>query len=135
MIRTLLLAATVSLASLALAAPLQSTKPTRGGNPEAAKIKNPVPSSADSIAAGRRSYQRLCARCHGPQAKGDGSASGNVQPPDLTDDKWDYGGSDGEIFSSIHDGTSVDMEGYAERMSDEDIWNVVNYLRSLGPKK
>jgi mono/diheme cytochrome c family protein len=135
MIRPLLLAAFVSIGSFAVALPLQSTKPARGGNPEAAKIKNPVASSPDSIAAGRRSYQRLCSRCHGPQGKGDGTGGGSVQPPDLTDDKWDYGGSDGEIFSAIHDGTSMDMEGYAERLTDEDIWNVVNYLRSIGPGK
>jgi len=98
-------------------------------------MTNPVPSTPDSIAAGRRTYQRLCSRCHGAQGKGDGAAGGAVQPPDLTDDKWDYGGSDGEIFSVIHDGTSVDMEGYAERISETDIWNLVNFLRSLGAQK
>ena len=33
----------------------------------------------------------------------------------------------------IHDGVSIDMEGYAGRISDTDIWNVVNFLRSLTP--
>jgi mono/diheme cytochrome c family protein len=54
-----------------------------------------------------------------------------VPPGDLSDDKWDYGGSDGEIFAVIHDGVSADMEGYAQRMSDAEIWNVVNYLRTF----
>jgi hypothetical protein len=27
------------------------------------------------------------------------------------------------------------MEGYAERISDTDIWNIVNFLRSLGTQK
>src|SRR6266511_1961986 len=40
------------------------TAPKKGGNPEAAKIKNPVATSAESIAAGRRVYQRLCTRWH-----------------------------------------------------------------------
>jgi len=31
----------------------------------------------------------------------------------------------------IHDGVSADMEGYAQRMSDAEIWNVVNYLRTF----
>ena len=54
--------------------------------------------------------------------------------PDLTDAKWDYGGSDGEIFAVIHDGVSADMDGYAARLSDTDIWNVVNYVRSVAAK-
>ena len=46
----------------------------------------------------------------------------------------DYGSSDGEIYFAIHDGTSKDMEGYAERLQPSDIWNVVNYLKSLRGK-
>ena len=112
------------------------TTPRRGGNPEAAKIRNPVPSTPESIAAGRGTYSRLCARCHGFSGKGDGGGAGaGGQPADLTDDTWDFGGSDGEIFSVIHDGTSADMESYAERLSDPDIWHLVNYIRSLGPAR
>ena len=108
------------------------TLPRRGGNPEAAKIKNPVESNAESVAAGRQIYARLCARCHGPTGKGDGGGAGaGGQPADLTDDAWDFGGTDGEIFGVIHDGTSADMEGYAERINDTDIWRLVNYIRSL----
>ena len=109
------------------------TAPKKGGNPEAAKIKNPVATSAESIAAGRRVYQRLCTRCHGSQGKGDGGAAGAVAS-DLSDAQWDYGGSDGEIFTSIHDGTSTDMEGYVARISDTDIWNVVNFLRTFAAR-
>ncbi len=128
-----LIVTTIVLASAAAGASMQTsaTAPKRGGNPEAAKLANPVPSSPESIAAGKRVYTRLCSRCHGPEGKGDGAAGGAVQPSDLTDNQWDYGGSDGEIFSVIHDGTSTDMEGYAQRISDTDIWNVVNFLKSL----
>jgi mono/diheme cytochrome c family protein len=124
------------LYATALAVAGQSaTAPRRGGNPEAAKIKNPVHDTAESVAAGKRVYVRLCVRCHGPLGKGDGGGAGaGGQPADLTDDHWDYGSSDGEIFSVIHDGTSADMEGYAERISDTDIWNLVNFIRSIGPK-
>jgi len=110
------------------------TAPKKGGNPQAATIKNPVAASAESIASGKRSYTRLCVKCHGPEGQGDGtSATGPVPPGDLTDDKWDYGGTDGEIFAVIKEGVpnSADMEGYAARMSDADIWNVVNYVRAL----
>ena len=51
-----------------------STAPKKGGNPEAAKIKNPVAATPESLSAGKRSYQRLCGKCHGPEGKGDGTA-------------------------------------------------------------
>jgi mono/diheme cytochrome c family protein len=112
--------------------PITATTPKRGGNAEAAKIRNPVPSTAESVAAGRRSYSRLCVRCHGPAGKGDGGGAGaGGQPADLTDAKWDFGASDGEIFTVLRDGTSADMESYAERISDIEMWNLVNYIRSL----
>jgi mono/diheme cytochrome c family protein len=107
--------------------------PRKGGNSDAAAIKNPIAASPESAAAGRRVYQRLCVRCHGAQGKGDGGAAGAV-PADLSAGHWDYGGSDGEIFSVIHEGTSADMEGYASRMTDADIWNVVNYIRTFAAK-
>ena len=118
-----------------LLAVLQSpTAPRRGGNPEAAKMTNPVQATPESVAAGKRAYGRLCSRCHGPEGKGDGTAATGAQPPDLTDATWDFGGSDGEIFAAIHDGTSADMDGYAARLSDAEIWNVVNYLKTIAAK-
>jgi mono/diheme cytochrome c family protein len=110
------------------------TAPRKGGNAEAANVTNPIAMSAESIAAGKRVYTRMCSRCHGPEGKGDGSAATSAVP-DLTDAQWDYGGSDGEIFSVVHDGVSADMDGYAARLSDTDIWQVVNYLRSVAAKR
>jgi mono/diheme cytochrome c family protein len=111
------------------------TTPKLGGNPAAAAIKNPVPSSTESIEAGRSTYARLCSRCHGREGKGDGAGAGaGGQPADFTDSKWEFGSSDGEIFSAIRDGTSADMDGYGERLMEHDIWNLVNFIRSLGPK-
>lgn len=112
-----------------------ATAPRRGGNLEAAKIKNPVPATEQSVAAGRRTYSRLCTRCHGVSGKGDGGGAGaGGQPADFTDEIWEFGASDGEIFSVIHDGTSADMEGYGERLGETEIWELVNFLRSLGPQ-
>lgn len=114
--------------------PLTSTSPRKGGNPEAARIVNPVPVTPDSLAAGRRTYQRLCSGCHGPEGKGDGGGAGaGGQPADFTDGVWIFGGSAGEIYTVIRDGTSADMDSYAERISDTEIWNLVNYLRALAP--
>ncbi len=115
---------------------LQSpTAPRKGGNPEAAKLKNPAAATPESAAAGKRIYQRLCIRCHGPSGKGDGEAAVGAEPADLTSGKWTFGSTDGEVYASIREGTSKDMEGYAERISEADTWNVVNYVRSLAPKR
>jgi Cytochrome C oxidase, cbb3-type, subunit III len=84
------------------------------------------------IDGGRPAHVRaLCVRCHGPEGKGDGEAAAGATPSDLTGTQWTHGSTDGELFSVIHDGTSADMAGYAERMSDTDIWNVVNYIRTF----
>jgi mono/diheme cytochrome c family protein len=108
-----------------------------GGSPEGKKMKNPVPSSPESIKAGQTIFQKNCRFCHGADAKGDGPmAPKDTHPSNLTDDKWDRGSTDGEIFMVIRDGAGpkFDMKGYKSKMSETDIWNVVNYLRSLQAK-
>ena len=109
----------------------------RGGNPAAAAEKNPIPSSAKSIADGQHLYQTNCRHCHGAKGLGDGPlAPTNPPPSNLTDAEWNHGASDGEIFSVIKNGAGPDseMKPMKTKLSDKDIWNVVNYIRSLGPK-
>jgi mono/diheme cytochrome c family protein len=126
----------LAVASSALWASFQdavtATTPKRGGNPVAAKVANPVVPTETSIEAGRKTYRALCARCHGPTGRGDGGGAGaGGQPADFTDATWEFGSSDGEIFAAIAEGTSADMESYAERLAATEIWNLVNYLRTL----
>ena len=104
-------------------------------HPEAEKLKNPVPSDAASIEEGKKLYGRHCASCHGPTGKGDGGmALSGGTPANLTDETWDHGSTDGDIFVVIRDGTSTDMESYKEKLSEKQIWHLVNFIRSLGPK-
>ena len=108
-----------------------------GGNPQAMKIQNPVASSPASIKAGQALFQKNCRFCHNADAKGNGPmAPEGTHPSDLTDAKWDRGGSDGEIFAVIRDGAGpkFDMKGYKSKMTETDLWNLVNYLRSLQAK-
>jgi cbb3-type cytochrome c oxidase subunit III len=105
-------------------------------NPEAQKLKNPEPQNAESVEAGKKLYQRYCAACHGPNGKGDGGlALSGGEPSDLTDAAWDYGSTDGEIFVVIRDGVSADMLAYKTKLTEKQIWQVVNYIRSIGPKQ
>ena len=111
----------------------QAQEPHR--NPEAQKLKNPEASTSESIEAGKTLYKRHCASCHGPNGKGDGGmALSGGTPSDLTDDTWDYGSTDGEIFVVIRDGVSSDMQGYKEKLSEKQIWQLVNFIRSIGAK-
>jgi hypothetical protein len=84
------------------------------GNAAAAAIKNPVAATPQSIAAGQEAYRK-----------------------NLTDDAWDHGSTDGAIFDNIKNGVPPDfnMTPWKDQMKDDEIWNVVNYLRSIAKKK
>jgi len=106
------------------------------GDSEAAKLKNPVAVSPESIAAGKQLYTRYCAVCHGVNATGGSGSDISPPAPDLTDKEWKHGSSDGEIFTVIKNGVPPDlnMEPWGDRIKDPDIWNLVNYLRSIEKK-
>ena len=114
----------------------------RGGDPKLAARKNPVPSNAASITAGRALYQKNCRHCHGLRGKGDGPlAPRDPKPADLTDAKWDHGASDGEIFAVIWNGApsaqakgkDEGMKGMKGTLTEKEVWQVINYIRSIGP--
>jgi mono/diheme cytochrome c family protein len=107
------------------------------GNPEAAKVKNPVAATPESLATGKQIYTRYCATCHGTSGQGGSGSDISPPAPNLTDEEWKRGSSDGEIFAVIKNGVQPDlfMEPWGDRIKDEDIWNVVNYVRSLAKKK
>jgi mono/diheme cytochrome c family protein len=106
-------------------------------HPEAAKLQNPVPSDAASLAAGKKLYTDLCAACHGDTGKGDGAMAqftGDPMPSDLTDAEWKHGSSDGEIYTAIHDGIDgTGMKDFKD-MKPTEIWQIVNYVKTLAPK-
>ena len=106
------------------------------GDPEAAKVKNPVAATPESLAAGKQVFQRYCTSCHG--VNGEGGSGNDLIPaaPDLTDKEWKHGSTEGEIFSVIKNGVppELNMVPFGDQIKDPDIWNVVNYIRSLAKK-
>lgn len=112
--------------------------------PQAESLRNPVPATPASIAAGKAAYDAVCAACHGDRAQGAVKAKISIsiieeqsakQPPDLTDGQWDHGGSDGEIYAVTRRGIpSTMMPGFDGVIPDDGIWNIVNYVRTLSPK-
>ena len=114
-------------------------------NPEAAKLTNPVAATPETLGIGKRAYDTNCAACHGNLAQGSAKAGiaisiiaeqGGKQPPDLTDGQWDHGSTDGEIFTVIRKGVPPTMmAGWEGRLSDTEIWSIVNYLRALANNK
>lgn len=108
-----------------------------GGIAAAKKLKNPVKSSAASLSSGKELYTKHCVSCHGAGGKGDGKfAPKNSPPADLSDAEWKRGGTDGEIFTVVRDGAVPElvMRGFKGRMTDTEIWSVVNFVRSLSSK-
>src|SRR4051812_47074331 len=108
-----------------------------GGSPEGKKMKNPVASSPESIKAGQALFPKNCRVCHGAHAKGNGPMGPEGKhPSNLTGDKGDRGAPHREIFMVISDGAGpkFDMKGYKSKMAEKDIWNIVNYLRSIQAK-
>ena len=128
----------VVLAVAMLIAAFTANAQTRGAAAPAAKtLKNPVASTPASITAGAAAYKKYCAFCHGVTGKGDGPlAPKGSHPADLTDAKWDHGSTDGDIFNLIQNGVGGDskMVAFKGKIPDPDMWNVVNFVRSLGPK-
>ena len=103
-------------------------------HPEGQALVNPTEATRESIATGRQRYVFSCRPCHGNRGQGDGDMShaGGV-PSNFTDDVWQHGASDGEVFLVIKDGVSADMQSYKNQIPDEDIWHLVNYVKSLAP--
>jgi mono/diheme cytochrome c family protein len=119
----------------------QTNSAPRSASADAKTLKNPNAVTPQSLATGKRLFERLCADCHGPTGNGVSEAAqslgnaGDVKPSDLTDGKWDHGSTDGEIFVNIRDGVGANgvMRGLNGKpgISDREMWDIVNYVRSL----
>ncbi len=100
---------------------------------EARELTSPISYSKDSVRTGRKTYLRLCQYCHG--ADGRAEANPDFEAPSLRSPKeWRYGSKDGEMFISIRDGAGHEMPPFRKQLTDDQIWRLVHYVRSIGPK-
>lgn len=105
------------------------------------------PSIADpeddvQVARGAAIYQAECSRCHGVELEGqpdwesplaDGSFP--APPHDETGHTWHH--EDSYLFRVVKHGGETDestMPGFAEKLSDEDIWAALAFIKSRWPE-
>lgn len=97
-----------------------------------AKMVNPVKSDAASLATGKTLYNQHCKSCHGTKGKGDGTKASQLDTEcgDFTKAAF-QSQSDGSLFYKTVEGRK-DMPSYKKKIPEaDDIWAVVNYLRTL----
>jgi mono/diheme cytochrome c family protein len=100
----------------------------------AARQANPVKATPESIAAGKKIFGYDCALCHGDTGNGKGDATKEMKIPDLTDPATLKDRTDGELFYRIKTGHG-DMPLEGDRVKPEQLWDMINYVRSLAKKK
>jgi mono/diheme cytochrome c family protein len=103
--------------------------------PEIAQKANPVKATPESLAKAKKTYGIDCAMCHGELGDGKGDLAAEMKgvtdftKPDAMKDR-----TDGELFYIIRKGKG-EMPPEGDRAKDDDVWSLVNYIRSLAKKK
>lgn len=137
MLKPLLLISSVLLFELAAApAPgrmVQEATPAPAPAPSASAAKNPVKPTAESQAKAKKMFAVDCEMCHGPSGTGKTDLAKDLQLSlqDWTDPKTLAAKSDGDIFDLIRKGKDKMPAEDAARAKDDDVWNLVIYVRNL----
>jgi len=93
-------------------------------------MKNPIPAKTDA-AIGKSLYSKHCKSCHGSEGYGDGTKAADMKGDlgDFSSAKFQKQ-SDGALFYKTTTGRD-DMPEFSKKLTDEDRWLVVNYMRTL----
>ncbi len=96
---------------------------------EEGKRPNPTVSDTNSIKRGKIIYLDNCAACHGEKIEGMKAEDAGLETdsPDLKQRLLSH--TDGDFFWKIRNGRG-DMPSFQDELSDNEIWNVINYIRS-----
>ena len=98
---------------------------------------NPLEASNANLRAGRELYEDVsnpgCAVCHGARGAGDGQLAGQFdpRPRNFSCAATIDGIPDGQLFWIIQNGSPGTAMPPFDYFSDEEIWQLVSYLRSL----
>ncbi len=97
----------------------------------ASELKNKFTGKSDA-AEGKKIYKKNCAKCHGTSGRGGGPSAGSLQIelPDFSNKEIAAQESDGEWFWKIRTGL-FEMPPFQVILSDDDIWKVTTYVRTL----
>jgi cytochrome c oxidase cbb3-type subunit 3 len=88
-------------------------------------LTNPFEGDRAALATGARIFVAYnCIDCHGADGSG-------AMGPSFQDGRWRFGGSPGELFESIYQGRPEGMPAWGGRISEEQIWMLVAYVRSV----
>jgi cytochrome c oxidase cbb3-type subunit 3 len=97
-----------------------------------------IPAGAADLAAAKKEFVRFCSKCHGTEGKGDGPQADalTTKPRDFTDCARMKTISDETAFGAIKEGgeavhLSKDMPAWKDGMDDDEIHDLVAYVRSL----
>jgi cytochrome c oxidase cbb3-type subunit 3 len=89
-------------------------------------VVNPYAGQASAASTGRQLFVGFnCGGCHSGYA-------GGGMGPSLRDSLWIYGDGDAQIFSTIAEGRPYGMPAWGTRLTDDQIWMLVSYIRTLG---
>jgi cytochrome c oxidase cbb3-type subunit III len=91
-------------------------------------LTNPYEGNKGAIAMGAKLFITYnCIDCHGADGSG-------AMGPSLADGRWHFGGSPGEVFESIYEGRPDGMPQWGGRITNDQIWMLTAYVRSLASK-
>ena len=103
----------------------------QGASEAQAIVRNPIPPTSDSVAAGQVVYERYCLTCHGVNGRGDGPGAEGLEPPpaDLSVHVPLHG--DADMFKFISNGIEgTAMVSLADNLTEDEIWHVINFIRA-----
>lgn len=104
---------------------------------EAISMKNPLMKvTADTVLTnGKELYALNCKSCHGLKGKGDGTKAAQIeiQCGDFTSEEFAKE-TDGTLFWKMTEGRKP-MPGFKEKLTDEERWEIICYIRTFAVTK
>ncbi len=92
---------------------------------------NPTANDPNSVTRGKVAFAAHCAQCHGTRADGAGTEAKALTPPPTNFLSPAYTKSAARIAAHVAYGKGDAMPAFDGMLSDEEIWDTANYLRSL----